>query len=305
LINAANKLGVRERSHTMIVGSGLYLLRYVSTRAAGEAPIVRVKPSRTDGRGITIQPLPGRVSDDLASPGECILIRAERSGALDIAVTSATPDGSLEAEVRLERIVTSENAASERVTHAPVSASSEPDVAILAHVAHRGDCVVEQGEWIGGPDLPMAIEGLEIRWPNKPANVDLRYAAITEKSPRNRAQARAAGQFAGTRGRATPLLGLRLALGGPQSSDYELRAEALFLGASVDRKSGDEILLSGPTGREPLVGFRLSIVPTRNLPAPARPATAAEAVAMKQVGRVRVYRPASAPKTMLSEGARA
>jgi hypothetical protein len=289
----------------MIVGSGLYLLRYVSTRAASGCPIVRARPSSTDGRGISIQPLPGRATADLASPGECVLIRAENSGALDVTVFSADPNGSLEAEVRLERIVTSENAKSERVSQAPVLASAKPALQVLAHVAHRGDCVVGHGSWICGPDLPMSIEGIAIRWPNKPANVELRYAAISEKSPRGRAQEKSAGEFAGTRGKAAPLLGLSLALSGPQAADYELRAEALFLGSSVERKSGSQIMLSGPTGREPLVGFKLSIVPTRNLPAPAQPAVTGEAVAMKQVGRVRVYRPASAPKTMLSEGARA
>jgi hypothetical protein len=188
LISATNKRDMRERSHTMIVGPGLYLLRYVSTRATDVCPIVRATPSPIDGRGIAIQPLPGRSSDDLTSPGECVLIRAETSGALDVTVFSASPNGSLEAEVRLERIVTSENGKSERHAQTPATLSSEPAVKVLAHVAHRGDCVVEQGEWIGGPDLPISIEGVEIRWANRPANVELRYAASAGTPERGRQQ---------------------------------------------------------------------------------------------------------------------
>lgn len=288
----------------MIVGSGLYLLRYVSTRAPEGFPIVRVKPSPTDGSGISLQPFPGHTSDDLVTPGECILIRAEHPGALDLTVSSARPNGSLEAEVRLERIVSSDNGLSERHSHSVVNESVKPDVKILAHVAHRGDCLVGQGEWIGGPDLPMAIEGFEIRWPNKPADVDLRYAAATGKLARNRMPEKSVGQFAGTRGKATPLLGLSLALRGPRAADYEIRAEALFLGSQAERKSGSDILFSGPTGREPLVGLRLSVVKTSNLPKLAQPAATPEAVVMRQVGRVRVYRPALVPTPGLSEGAR-
>src|SRR5437870_11854998 len=53
-----NKRSARERNHTMVVGPGLYVLRYVSTRSPTDAPVVRVTPSPTAGAGISLVPPP-------------------------------------------------------------------------------------------------------------------------------------------------------------------------------------------------------------------------------------------------------
>jgi hypothetical protein len=101
------------------------------------------------------------------------------------------------------------------------------------------------------------------------------------------------GQFAGTRGKSIPLLGLTLGLKGAHASSYELRCDAMFLGSSVVSKHGSELTFSGPTGREPLVGFRLSIAAIRKNHTRVRTKTNREGVSVSQVGKVRVYRPAS------------
>jgi len=44
---------------------------------------------------------------------------------------------------------------------------------------------------------------------------------------------------------------------GPSALDFRLVAEAIFLGSPVMRMTGKRGVLSGPTGREPLVGLRL------------------------------------------------
>ena len=67
------------------------------------------------------------------------------------------------------------------------------------------------------------------------------------------------GAFAGTRGRAMALTGLMLELTGPDATLYRFSAEALFLGSPVIRVSGERVVVSGPTGREPLVGLRVAL----------------------------------------------
>jgi hypothetical protein len=140
----------------------------------------------------------------------------------------------------------------------------------------------------------MPIEGIEIRWPNRPAGVNLSYEVAAGLRKRERSHEIQAGQFAGSRGEALPLVGIKLRLTGPNASRYELTADALFLGSHVDSRSGQEIFLSGSTGREPLVGLRLSLT-TPHIASTTDSTTAKRSpVVMKQVGDVRVYRPARA-----------
>ena len=56
-----------------------------------------------------------------------------------------------------------------------------------------------------------------------------------------------------------PLTNVMLELSGPDASAYQFSVEALFLGAPVMHASGERVVLSGPTGREPLVGLRLAL----------------------------------------------
>ena len=56
-----------------------------------------------------------------------------------------------------------------------------------------------------------------------------------------------------------PLTNVMLELSGPDASVYQFSVEALFLGAPVMHVSGERVVLSGPTGREPLVGLRVAL----------------------------------------------
>jgi hypothetical protein len=279
----------------MIVGEGSYLLRYVSAGAANHPPVVRVKSSPKDGKGISLVPVTDDLGRGLRSPGDYLLVHAKRSGAIDLTVSASRPNGSLEAEVRLERIAAVEEPQKKAAPKASVKVAAreiEPEVEILAHVSHRGDLVSGQGEWICGPDCPMPIEGIEIRWPNKPAGVSLGYEVAAGVRRRERSHELQVGQFAGSRGEASPLVGIKLRLTGPNAAHYELVAEALFLGSQVDSRSGQEIFFAGSTGREPLVGLRLSIATRRHSSRTDDMARNLGPVIMKQVGDVRVYRPA-------------
>ena len=285
----------------MIVGSGLYVLRYVSTRDEAQCPTVSVAPSEGHGASITLMPAPGHLGHQMSAPGDCLLVRAETPGALEVTVTAVRSNGSLEAEVRLERIASSEASASKANSPQPHS-PAQPITQLLSHISRRGDIVCEQGEWAGNSDDDTPIEGFEIRWNNKPAGVELHYTVTAGTNERQRLQEKVAGQFAGTRGKAMPLVGVTCALSGPRAGDYEIRADAIFAGGEAISKSGTEISLSSPSGREPLVGLRFSINATRNDIDVVRPSDRRDAVVMKQVGRVRVYRPGPLHPVRAREG---
>jgi hypothetical protein len=139
-------------------------------------------------------------------------------------------------------------------------APQDDEIEILAHIARRGDVVVPGGEWICGLDLPMAIEGLEIRWPGKPDGIDIVSRATVNARGHRTLPDQRTGAFLGTRGRAAPITTLSLSLAGMRADEYSLTCDALFLGQSVTSVSGASCLLTGATGYEPLVGLRLSVL---------------------------------------------
>src|SRR5882757_9613058 len=87
-------------------------------------------------------------------------------------------------------------------------------------------------------------------------------------------------------GRALPIVSVTVELTGEGASGFQLSTEAAFLGAPLTRVTGKRIAISGPTGREPLVGFRLR-VDEINMPLQPKLAPVAKA---KSSGRVRVFR---------------
>ncbi len=151
---------------------------------------------------------------------------------------------------------------------------------------------VNANEWIAGPSAPSRIEGISIEWPGKPQDLDIHYAVKTAKPQTISGRKLGLGSFAGTRGKAMPIVSVMFELSGPGSTDYQFAAEAIFLGAPAKRITGKRVVASGPTGREPLVGLRLSV---ENAGAAARPQKKPSASKpVRSEGRVRVFR--SRPK---------
>jgi hypothetical protein len=130
---------------------------------------------------------------------------------------------------------------------------------LMAHVAGIGDVFVNLNEWIAGPSAPSRIEGIAVEWPNKPPQFDIRYSVKLGQPQASPSRMMDIGSFAGTRGRAMPLTGVVFELSGAASSDYQVRVEATFLGSPTMRVIGKRVVLSGPTGREPLVGLRMNL----------------------------------------------
>jgi hypothetical protein len=170
------------------------------------------------------------------------------------------------------------------------------DFSILGHVTGIGDVTVNANEWIAGPSAPSRIEGISMEWPGKPSNLGIHYMVKTAKPQTTTGRKMGLGSFAGTRGKAMPIIGLTLELSGPESANFQFAGEAIFLGSPVARMTGKRVVVSGPTGREPLVGLRLGV---EKVTVSARAAKSVPPNKPRQPeSRVRVFR--SRPKQIQS-----
>lgn len=285
----------RERVTTTRVGRGLYLLKYVSGSASGLSPLAMVCPLPSDESFIEVISAPGVVSGFLSQPGEALVVRAERAGELSIKLVRQSARASFDASFQLELVVPGGAAASSAGAPESILGDvSRQGLRVRGHVARRGDVEVSAAQWIAGPGAPAAIEGVEIGGA-LPAGLRIDIQPLVG-APRPRwLEWTPPGAFAGTRGRALPLAGLRLRLVGDAASQFVICADALFLGAAVVSKQGTEIELIGPGSADALVGLRLDIAPSpaARVAADARLAAVAGGGAVLQQRsqpRVRVFR---------------
>lgn len=117
----------------------------------------------------------------------------------------------------------------------------------------------------------------------------LRYAVRTTNPDAASRAPVEAGTFVGTGGRALPLVEMLLELSGTSAAQYELVAEAAFLGVPILRACGEKLTLAGPTGHEALVGIRLKVEQIIGVPQPKNPAPKPR-LATTPTGRVRIFR---------------
>lgn len=252
---AVAKAGLKGMMRKQRVTPGLFVLRYSTANTRGVVPSVLVEVE---------EPAAARLIHDsdaarpvLTGPGSGLVVVVEKETDLRLTVVAGAPGGSLDAQLALERIVTS--AEPPQAGQTPDAGGSERGPALIGHVARRGDIKVGNGTWICGPEAPMAIEGLQILWPDAPEGVDILLSAVIGTTTRRPQPPVRIGHFAGTRQKASPLVGLTLNLTGAATHLYTLTVEALFLGSPIVTKTGPYIELSGPTGMEPLVGLRLKV----------------------------------------------
>ncbi|MDP3255220.1 hypothetical protein [Bosea sp. (in: a-proteobacteria)] len=264
------------------VPEGLFVLRYVSSPDGLDAPEISVSvPPGSDIAVIdSADSFVRRGETVLGMPGDAVVLKSRREGAVLITVLSPGGRGRRQAHVGLERVT---NAPRPSVGSFPQGAAPSLDIdpndalEIMAHVAHRGDVTAKAGQWICGPQFPMAIEGIALSWRHPSHDLDIVTTGVfNDRSGRTQLPPAPSGRFVGTRGRSAPLVGLSLSLAGPLASRYTLSCEALFLGAAIVSRVGATIELKGPTGHEPLVGLRLSVVPAvpMTIAAPVRNAVA-------------------------------
>jgi hypothetical protein len=282
---------------------GLFLIRYDSAEDPSQPPKVGVTVDAMNAGNVEFLLPPEVEGPVLWSPGASLVLRIAAPTRLLVEVTPRSPGGSIAARIQSSQLSTDPQGLAWPEEGAPVDLS---DFRLLGHLAGRGDTLVGLGEWLGGPVTPTRIEGISINWPGRPANFSLRHAVrvggVGEPKVTDFVEV---GAYSGTRGRALPMVGASFEVFGPAASGYEITADALFLGSPKMRVTGARVVVSGPTGREPLVGLRLQISPRQKAsqPVAALAAVAASPVAgpdhgmeRSNKGRVRVFRSRAAAK---------
>jgi hypothetical protein len=279
----------RTQQQTVTINRGLYLVRYASAEDESRPPKVKVSPDPESQDVVSLLLHPDHDEAVLWQPDTCLAVRAMTQGKLAIEVIPLQEGASTAATVRIEPLLQGD--ATSPSIQSKKRKSMSHDLAsfrILGHVAGIGDVSVNANEWLAGPSAPSRIEGISIHWPGKPEDLDIHYAIKTSKPQTNSGQTVGLGSFAGTRGKAMPVVGLMLELSGPAASMFQISVEAIFLGSPATRITGKRVVASGPTGREPLVGLRVVL---EGVDAAAR--SNARHYASKperKSGRVRVFR---------------
>ena len=252
-----------SQQKTLGMERGLFLIKYESSENADYPPSVTIAVEPGSERAVELILPPDAEDAVLWSPGATLVARAMQTCRLRVMVSASQPNGSVNARVQVVPLSTDPGGVKERELAAARLDLSE--FRVLGHVAGRGDVVVDADNWVGGPLAPSRIEGIAIKWPAKPSDLTLRYV-VTVGGPRPiMGQFVEAGDFAGTRGRALPLVGMTLEIDGPGAAGRQLMVESIFLGSPQTKVVGRRVVLAGPTGREPLVGLRVRVEPTEQL----------------------------------------
>jgi hypothetical protein len=277
-------MDLKSKRKTVDIERGLLLVRYAGAEDEAHPPKIRLSCEPGAEGNISFVLHPDQAEAELWQPGQCLVARATARVRLAVDVIATSAAGSAAATVRIEPLpfTRSPNEADGR------SACNLADFRVRGHVAGIGDVVVAADQWLAGPAAPSRIEGLALEWPSKPRDIDIRYCVKTARAQAQSGVLTELGGFAGTRGKALPVVGIAFELSGPGAADFQLFAEAIFLGSLTVRGSGRQVSLSGPTNREPLVGLRLRLeqVNAGVAPAPMLPASRLA----RSSGRVRVFR---------------
>ncbi len=276
-----------DRGSTLTVARGLHVFRYVSFQGAGVPAISKLI---TPNAGVTVLDMPGREKSEMRRPGDCLVVRAERSSDVVVALRRGSSQGSLDATFRLEPIVLAEESSAEDpVTSILTPAAIAAPLSFLAHLANRGDTAFAQNSWAGGPDSPAGVEGMQIVAEDGVSALEMQV--LVGSRPPRWSEWVGAGQYAGTRGHGLPLLGFRLRVK-PEAHGIEIAAEALFLGALVASQRGRHVEFVSASGVDPLIGVKIGIQTVQEVSA-GRTSSVADASLREREPRVRVFRAAA------------
>ncbi|MEX0740633.1 MAG: hypothetical protein WD071_14940 [Pseudohongiella sp.] len=128
------------------------------------------------------------------------------------------------------------------------------------HIERRGDVNVAQG-WLGAPEATARIEGFLAEWPQQAqTNPALYYGCAT--SGQQEIKMVPVGTFTGTRGKAQPINSVCFDLQGEDKQNYSLVGQVVFAGSAAQTIHAGKVL-SGPSGKEPLVAFYLVTIRKR------------------------------------------
>lgn len=271
---------------------GLYVLRYMAAEDNVCPPKIEVL---VDGGNNSIELFlhPDSRETVLWEPGASLVVCAESSGELEVHVIATKAGGSTAATLRVEPLTQGDpkpglgNPRGSAISDRGNDQGHTSSFRVLGHVAQIGDVCVNSHDWIAGPSAPARIEGISFEWLEKPENIGIMYSVKLPNQHPPSGEMMRLGEYAGTRRRALPIVGLVLEMTGPGAPKYQFVVEAIFLGSSIMRTTGQQVALAGPTGQEPLVGLRVGIEQTAT---PARGVSPRNKPAPPTASRVRVFR---------------
>ena len=169
------------QQQTVTINRGLFIVRYASAEDTARPPMIRLAPDPPANKDIGFLLHPDHKDAVLWEPESCLVVRALATGKLSVEVAPAEKGGSAAATVRIEPLTQGTSASAIALTNGNPS-SLQYDASsfrILAHIAGTGDRLVKANEWLAGPLAPSQIEGISIDWPDKPSELEIRYAVKT------------------------------------------------------------------------------------------------------------------------------
>lgn len=255
-----NNIDNGNQQKSIMVDRGLFLVRYAAAKDQTQPPMVKVAVDPKSSQDVSFILYPDQNEPVLWQPDTCLVVRATAPAKLAVEVVPMHRGGSTAATVQIESLSQSKAASPSRIQN-DRSGQSQVRGAfrVLGHLTGRGDITVNADEWLAGPSAPSRIEGISLDWPGRPSGLEIHYAVKTARPQPISGQTVELGAFAGTRGKAMPIVGLMLEISGPTAENYQLSVETIFLGSPTTRTTGKRIVVYGPTGREPLVGLRVNL----------------------------------------------
>lgn len=289
-----SRMPIKER--IVDLDRGLYSIQYTGSDDKQFPPHVIVKPAPGYESAVELILHPDAANGTLRMPGSQLIVRTRAPAQLSVEVVPFQPNGSRSASLKFEPMKSGDQSQF-HLASPPSSAVRFDSLLLLGHIAGRGDVVVGPNVWIGGPQTPARIEGIALEWPDKPSHISLRYAVKT-MSQTATPQLLESPTFSGTRGKALAIAAVTLEISSNEGAGCQLVAEGLFLSSPALRTVGSRIVLSGPTGREPLVGLRISIAGDRAMSdiSDAQMDESTDSPTLLK-SRVRVFRSRTRPQT--------
>jgi hypothetical protein len=277
------------QQQTVAINRGLFVVRYAAAEDKILPPKVTVAPDHASSQNISFLLHPDHNEAVLWQPDSSLVVRATAAGKLSVEVTPTQEGGSAAATVKIEPL----NQGQAKPLYIREKAqkhlrSDAGNIRILGHLSGIGDVHVSANEWIAGPSMPLRIEGISIDWPEKPQDLEIHYAIRTAEPEMVSGRKMHLGSFAGTRGKAMPIVAVALEMSGRGATNFQFVVEAIFLASPAMRIAGKHVVASGPTGREPLVGLRLGVEKVDGVPRPHRKVSAPKS--KRSDNKVRVFR---------------
>lgn len=248
-----------NQQQTVTIDRGLFLVRYAAAEDQEQPPTVKLSADPSSNGNVSFVLFPDHDEPILWQPETCLVVRTLAAAKLAVHVQPRRKGGSTAATVRIEALSQGNAAAAMRSPAVSRAAYDLGSFRVLAHLTRVGDVIAKSDEWLAGPSAPARIEGIKIEWPDRPPGLTIRYGVKTARPQPISGRIVEMGGFAGTRGKAMPITGATFEISGKAASEFVLTAQAIFLGSPMARVSGKRLVLAGPTGREPLVGLRLTL----------------------------------------------